>query len=286
MQFGRLFPWVVRAVWAVLPVVAGPGLGDALDGRSGPVQTVASVGLWTGWAVGLLATSVPHPLGLTYLRVTAPVALAGAAWSGDVLAVVSTLVAGAVVFAPATGVLFVNGPAYPNERRFPLRAPGPLLIGLLPLAWVLAVGPVLAGALLVAARQWVVGGLSMVVGAGLAFVLLRAIHLLSRRWLVFVPAGVVVHDPMSLADPVLFQRQQIESLDLAPADTDSLDLTQRAPGLALELVLTEKVPMMLVRPGSRVGEQGASARLLVMPTRPGAVLEEARRRRLSPSPGR
>lgn len=276
-----MFGWAVRAAWAVLPVTAGPGLGDALSSRSESVQTVTSVGLWGVWAIVLLGTLVPLPLSLTALRVVAPLAVAWGVWSGDVLAIVSTLVALALAFAPATGVLFVNGGAYPNERRFPLRAPGALLIGLLPLAWALAVGPVMAGVLWLAAGEVLWGIVALVAGLPVAAVLLRAIHSLSRRWVVFVPAGVVLHDPLSLIDPVLFQRKVVEALRLAPADTDSLDLTQRSPGLAVELVLREKVPMTLVRPGQRSGEQGSSARLIFTPTRPGAVLAEAKSRRLA-----
>jgi hypothetical protein len=97
---------------------------------------------------------------------------------------------------------------------------------------------------------------------------------------VFVPAGLVLHDPLSLADPVLFQRRTIETLRAAPAGTDSLDLTQRAAGLPVELILLEKVPLVLVKPGDRFGESGSSARLLFTPTRPGAVLADAAARRL------
>ena len=44
-----------------------------------------------------------------------------------------------------------------------------------------------------------------------------------------------------------------------------LDLTQRAFGLPLELVLWEKVPLVVVKPGLKGGEQGSSARLLFTP---------------------
>jgi hypothetical protein len=92
---------------------------------------------------------------------------------------------------------------------------------------------------------------------------------LSCRWAVFVPAGFVLHDPMSLAEPVLFRREVIGSLSPAPADSEGLDITQRALGLAVELVLTEQVAPL------------EATRLLFTPTRPGRLLAEAQRRSLA-----
>jgi len=115
-------------------------------------------------------------------------------------------------------------------------------------------------------------------------VLGRSLHGLSRRWLVFVPAGLVVHDPIALADPVLFQRQVIAAFGPARAGTTALDLTQRAPGLALELALTEEVPLVRTTPGQRGGLPAAPRAVLVTPTRPGAVLREAASRRLPAGP--
>ena len=79
---------------------------------------------------------------------------------------------------------------------------------------------------------------------------------------------------MSLQEPVLFRRQVVESLGPAVAGTDSLDLTHGAIGLALDLRLLEKVPMVRIDRRSR-REDGASARLLVTPTRAGRVLAYA-----------
>ena len=96
-------PWVLRAAWALLPVVAGPAFGDALDGRSRSVQVVASLGLWAVWAAGVLATLVPRPAGLTLLRVAAPAgcaaavaALADDAGPASAVAVVATGVSSAL----------------------------------------------------------------------------------------------------------------------------------------------------------------------------------------------
>ncbi len=290
-NFERLLPWLLRAVWASLPFTVGPALAAALDGRSRPVQAVASVLLWGTWTVVLLATLVPHPIGLTALRSAAPAALvaAVAAAAGGRGSAVSIGTAGslgtagllmALAFLPETGALFVNGPAYPNERRLPLRVPGALLFGIIPGAWVLAVATPTAGLFLLAARRWVPGAVVLALGLALAATLFRSLHGLARRWVVFVPAGMVLHDPLSLTDPVLFRRQMIESLRPARAESQSLDLTQRAPGLALELVLREEAVLMLNERGNRSGRSATVDRLLFTPTRPGAVLREAGTRRV------
>jgi hypothetical protein len=184
------------------------------------------------------------------------------------------------MFLPATAMVCINGPAYPNERRYPLAVPGALLLGPLELAWAGTVGLPAAALVLLADRRWVAGGIVLAVAVGLAPVLARALHGLSRRWVVFVPAGIVLHDGLSLVEPVLFRRQVIERLGPAPVGSDSLDLTQRAAGLALELVLTERVPMERTSPGRRRSESGGAARLLFTPSRPGAVLADAAARRL------
>lgn len=282
----RLLPWLVRGLWAGLPFTAGPALAAALDSASRPVQLVASTLLWLGWAVGMVATFAPHPLALTALRVVAPAAVvaavaAGVAGEPPALAVAWAAVACAWAFAPAIGSMCVNGPAYPNERRFLLRPPGPLLAGPLPLAWALSVAGIAAGPLLLAARQWVLGGAVLLVGWPLALLLLKSIHNLSRRWVVFVPAGVVLHDPVVLFDPTLFRRQTITAFRPATgADTGSYDLSQRAPGLGVQIELEEMTTITLLKPGRREGVAIHAGGLRFTPTRPGAVLEEARRRRL------
>jgi hypothetical protein len=281
----RVVAWVVRVVWAAVPFTAWPALGEALRHHSDAVRTAAAVGGWVVWAAVLLATLIPHPLGLTALRCATPGLLVAAVAAAGT----ATLPAAAVAVAwsslmlilsllPRTGLLFVNGPAYPNERRFPLALPGPLLLGPVELAWLVVVGLPAAALFLLAHEQWVAGAFATALAAAAVRYLGRPLHQLSRRWVVFVPAGLVLHDPMSLRDPVLFRRQVVESVGPAPVGTDALDLTQGALGLALELRLREKVPMTRITSRNRSGEEGASARLLFTPSRPGAVLAEATRR--------
>jgi hypothetical protein len=285
-------PWALRAVWAVQPVTAGPALDAALSGRSTPVQLIAACGLWLGWAAVLLASLVRSPLGLTVLRLGAAanvLVACVAASSGDVSvaeslgALVGAVVAAALAFAPAIGISFVNGGAYPNERRFPLRPPGPVLAGPLPLASVALLASPATGALLLAAKQWLVGALVLAVSGPAAAFASRAIHGLARRWLVFVPAGVVIVDPFTLADPVLFERPRIDSLGPAPRKSEGIDLTMDAFGLALELRLKTDAQIVRSKPGRRGRHEVMTVSTTAVrfsPTRPGAVLTEAAKRRV------
>jgi hypothetical protein len=163
----------------------------------------------------------------------------------------------------------------------PLRVPGTLLFGPLPLAWVAAVAAPIGAPLLLAARQWVAAGVLAAVGGPAAVVAIRALHGLSRRWIVFVPAGVVLHDLHALVDPVLFPRARIRRLGPAPATGDSaMDLTLRSLGLALELELADPLEVAPRRPDRQV-ELEQVDRVLFTPTRPGAVVQEAARRRIA-----
>jgi len=288
--------WALRAAWLLVPVLAGPALGAALDERSQPVQVVASALGWVGWAVVLVATLVPRASSLTVVRIGVPGALAAAAWAAGPgapddalarggLAVAAAAVAVVTAAAPAVSDAFVNGSAYGTERRFALRCPLPLA-ALAGATWAAVAAGAITGPLLLAARQWVAGGLALVVGATVAAAGARALHGLSRRWLVLVPSGVVVHDPVARPDSVMAPRPLITHLAPAPRGTDALDLTLGAPGLALELATTEPLPVT-VRRGRALATEEAT-RVLVTPTRPSAVLAEAAARRIpaASSPGR
>lgn len=302
----RFGTWPARCAWLLLPLLAGPVLAEALDTTSRPVQVVASLGLWGGWLAGLLATLVPRTATLTLVRMVASAgvvwvvvaAVALAAGAGDasssgpdggsstvwrVVGLVSVLVTAGVVFAPATGRLFVDGSSYGDEQRFPLRVPAPLLAGPVPLAWLAVVGGVAAGPLLLAARVWVVGAVALVAGGVAAWWGARALHVLARRWVVMVPAGLVLHDPLALGEPILLRRDQVQGLDPAPADTAALDLTRGALGLALELRLVAPVEMTVAAGASgppAEHEAVKAASVLFTPTQPGALLAAARARRI------
>ncbi|HEU5153079.1 MAG TPA: hypothetical protein VFU19_21475 [Iamia sp.] len=280
--------WVARALWFALPLAAGPALGAALDPRSTPVATLGTVLAWGTWAVVLVALLVPRAVSLTVVRVGAPAALVATAWAAGpgspdddlgraVLAVVAAALALAATVAPPVGDAFVDGSSYGTERRFALRTPLPLL-ALATATWVAVAAAAVAGPFLLAARQWALGGVLTAAGAVVVWFGVRSLHGLSRRWLVLVPSGVVVHDPVGRPDSVMAPRPLIVRLGPAPAGSDGLDLTLGATGLALELETSEELPVT-VREGRTLDTRPAQ-RVLVAVARPAAVLAEAEARRL------
>jgi hypothetical protein len=282
----------VRLGWLALPVVTGAAVEAALTDASSPVRWVAGVGLWAAWALGLVALLVPRPASLTAIRVLAPAGVPLALWAwlaGDPTPVTLawTTALAVAVFFPTIGEHFVDGVSYGDERRFPLRPPVLLLAGPIPLTWAAVVAGVVAGPLLLATGRWVLGAVALVVGLVITGLGLRALHGLARRWVVLVPAGLVVHDAMSTLDPFLCRRVSIASLAPADIGTDlqtdaTLDATQGAAGIVVDLRMADDLSVVPVRGRSRAQAPRTVSRVLLCPSRPGALLHEASLRRLVP----
>ena len=85
-------------------------------------------------------------------------------------------------------------------------------------------------------------------------------------------------------------RRHLATLRPAPADTRARDLTMGSPGVALEIDLTEAIPIT-PRPARRPGQEAPPIEsqdvdaVLVTPSRLGLVLLEAADRRLPVSTG-
>ncbi|MEE3251720.1 MAG: hypothetical protein VX268_05670 [Actinomycetota bacterium] len=280
--------WALRAVWLVQPVTLGPALADGFHDLDG--HTFLSASAWVLWGLGLLATLVPRPVTLTAIRIGGPAAAALSVWTAttvDDAALVAVALGGAFVLGvlshwPAVADTYVDGASYGDEKRFLLRAPGPVVLALGPLAWALTVAGVVVGPLLLASGDSAVGSAACVAGLPIAAASARALHHLHRRWIVLVPAGFVLHDHLALADPTLLPRDALTSVGPASADTDAHDLTQAARGLLLEVRCLEPHDL---RPASRDGsaEVVVTEAILCAPARPDAVLAEAKRRRLPTS---
>lgn len=277
--------WLVRAAWLALPFTVGATIAGALDGRSTAVQLTAAVLLWVSWALVVVGLLVPRPAALVGLRTGAAALVPLVAWAADsssdwLVTGVHAIVLLTLALAPLTGEWLVNGTSYGYERRYLLRVPAPLVFGPIEIAALALPAAVLTGPLLLASRQWIAGVVAVAVGVPVAIVLARALHSMTLRWGVLVPAGFVLKDHLALLDPVLFRRAEIERLGPAPADTDAMDLTAGALGLAFELRLGEPQHIDRMRLGRGTPEGYEVQRLLFTPTRPAALLADAGERRI------
>jgi len=207
-------------MWLALPLATGSAASHAVEGWAGAPRVVAIAFLWMSWGIGLVALFAPRPAGLTAVRTIAPafvvLALVAAIW-GDAstlatgAALVGTIVAAALVADPEVALASANGVAYGDERRNPLRTPPALYLAPIPIARAVAVAGIVTAPLLLADER-VAWGLVALIGLPLAWLAIRALHTLARRWLVTVPAGVVVVDPMTLVDPVLVVRKNLRGV--------------------------------------------------------------------------
>jgi hypothetical protein len=278
----------MRLLWISLPFTAGQAMSSALDTTSSAFQNTAGVGLWVCWAVGMTAALIPHTLSLTPLRILAPASFAATVWaaidhgatSWAVVGMSLSALAALVSLTPQIGAHYVDASSYGDERRVPLKPPGMLLLGPIPLAWLVVVVGLAAGPLLLAAKTWIGGAIAVAIGFPAAAFAARSLHRLVRRWLVFVPAGLVVHDHMSLADPVLFKRSAITGFGPALVDSGARDLSQGALGLALQVSL--RTTVQLAWKTNALAEPTAEelTAVIISPSQPGSVLREAAGRRI------
>jgi hypothetical protein len=283
--------WAFRAAWATLPLTAGPLFAEALEPTHQTFRLAVGGGLWVVWAAALLGALVPHVLTLTPVRIVAPAAVAAAVWAAVaaeepgwpvvVVAVVAAGAAATLAFSPGLGDRFVDGSSYGDERRTPLRAPVLLAAGPVPVVWAATVAGATAGPLLLASRQWVTGAALTAIGLPIAVLGVRSLHRLARRWLVFVPAGVVVHDHLALGEPTLFPTRSLVAIGPAPADTSATDLTLAAAGTPLRLALAGPTTVVTGAGfGRRRGEELRVVEVLVAPGLPGRALAVAAERGL------
>ncbi|CAB4599164.1 unannotated protein [freshwater metagenome] len=231
--------WIVLALSAPWHTLSTP--------HSFAVRVVCVAFGWSIWTAITIAVLVPSPLSLTVLRCGVPLAVICAAGAVSPLAIFVSIVAVVLTYSPLIADSMVQGGAYGDETRFSLRTPVPYMAPAV-LAWVVLCGSVVGGSFALAARQWIIGGLLLIVGAVLIRFVPRRLHRLSRRWLVVVPAGIVVHDHMVLAETLMVPRANILSLTSVVEAGESADFTGGVLGMriAVEQIAPEKVVLSAI----------------------------------------
>jgi hypothetical protein len=281
-------PWMLRATWIAAAAVGWPAVSSVVRGRSDAIEAVATAGAVVGWVVGVGAMAVPATLSLTATRVIVPLApvaglttlLAGGDTADGLELVIVGALATLVAMSGEIGKLFVQASSYGDEERHPLRPPlGFASVAVL--AWVVWAIVLMAGPLLLAARAWIPGAIVTALAIVATVALPRRWHQLSRRWLVLVPAGLALHDPIVLGETLMLRRSEIIRIRLAPIDTEAADLTGPTTGNAIEVGTAVTVTALLAP--TRQQPRGRAIHLtafLASPTRPGRALLAARTRNL------
>jgi hypothetical protein len=281
-------PWMLRVTWIAVAAVGWPALSSAVNGRSDAVENLATAGAVVVWVAGVVAMAVPATVSLTAVRVIVPVApvagLATLVGGGDTADAVETMIVSSlatlIAMSGELGKLFVQASAYGDEERHPLRPPFGFAIAAV-LAWVVWAGAVVTGPLLLAARAWIPGAIVTALAVVATATLPRRWHQLSRRWLVLVPAGLALHDPIVLGETLMLHRKEIARIRLAPADTAAADLTGPTTGNAIEVATAVQATALLAP--TRQQPRGRAVHLtafLASPTRPGRALLAAAKLRL------
>ena len=290
LDWGRVTLWSARTVWLLVALVGGRAVGAAVDGRSDAVRWVTTIGAWTGWEAGALALAVTAVATLTAVRAVVPLALVAAAatavfgaGAGDIAALaVPAAVASVLVGAADTGQAYVQASAYGDERRFGLRPPLGYLVPTI-VSWVVWAVALVTAPLAWAARSWVLAAVATVVLAAATAVLPRRWHQLSRRWFVAVPAGIVVHDPVVMADTLMVMRARVAGVRLVAGARDPgvLDLSGPTAGIAMVVTLDEMTTAVFApRRATPRGTAVHVGAFSVTPSRPGSVVRELARRGL------
>ena len=243
--------WPVRVLWLVAALLPN-NLTDTMSSHSQVLRTTMSVELWGLWALVALATWLHHPISLTTARCIVPVVVAhllvglpdSSFGIGNVIGAACALVALVLIYTSDYGSIHVQAGAYGDERRYLLRVPAPIVMPLV-LGWGVMAVVVCITPLMLASERYLLGGVGVVLSVGLLWQLPVRLHRLSRRWLVKVPAGWVVHDDVVLSENLLIKSHEVVSMNLALKGSEAIDLTGMTRGVPIEVQLRDMVDVRL-----------------------------------------
>jgi hypothetical protein len=284
--------WLARVTWLALAVVPGalsvPELsGEVLRASDNVGRVSAMVLLWLAWAVVAFGMIVLHPLSLAAVRWLSPMIALHVWWmalfANDALEVWArlasascVLVAIVLVLRAEFGARHVQAAAYGHERRHLLRPPVAVM---LPSALVWLVAWAL-GAVALHAEPSVATAMAALASALVAAFGWRRVSVLARRWLVFVPAGIAVHDPLMLRDTFMVRRHDVRAVgaaDKSPSSDESFDITGTTWGQPMQITLAHLHDVSLSSFGARMTrtlDRVHVRALRIAPTRADLALRE------------
>ena len=235
--------WPVRVLWIAF-ALAPNGFG---------------VVAWILWAVVAIGTWIHHPISLTTIRCLAPIvvfysvvyALSESLSSLNIAVVTCGIISLMLMFTADYGSAHVQAGAYGNERRFLLRIPAPVVLPTL-ITWALFATVLVVLENAVQSENYVLGIPLLLALIAMSWKFAPQMHRLSKRWLVRVPAGWVVHDDLLLAENLLVRSHNLVAINFALADSDALDLSGMTRGAPIQISLREMTDVRLSQLGARL----------------------------------
>ena len=235
--------WPIRVLWIIV-ALAPNGF---------------SVVAWILWALVAIATWIHHPISLTATRCLAPVVIVGvisntatSPWDSINVAVSACgIISLMLMFTAEYGSAHVQAGAYGNERRFLLRIPAPVVLPTL-ITWALFATVLVTLGNAVQSENYLLGIPLLLAFIAMSWKFAPQLHRLSRRWLVRVPAGWVVHDDLMLAENLLIRSHNLSAMDFALADSEALDLSGMTRGVPIQITLREMTDVRLSKLGARL----------------------------------
>ena len=273
--------WALRVLVGCLPFI-GAEVSTLLDGQSTSTQTTGTCLAWLVWGAIVIASFVTHPITLTLLRISTPVVssfliVVAATQGASSLQIISAAVGIAILllsFSAELGGIYVQASAYGDEKRFALRPPV-VLVAPVVIATLVVDVSIISAPLLLAENNLLAAAIALFGSIISVKYLIPRIHKLSRRWLVFVPAGLVVHDEIVLSMNLLIKKQDLNRMQLARDNSSAADLSALTWGVPLELSFNKPLDVSLSAIGARhlkaVSAIHAQS-VLIAASRPGAVL--------------
>ena len=235
--------WPVRVLWIAF-ALAPNGFG---------------IVAWILWAVVAIGTWIHHPISLTTVRCLAPIvvfysavyALSESLTSLNIAVVTCGIISLMLMFTADYGSAHVQAGAYGNERRFLLRIPAPVVLPTL-ITWAVFATVLVVLEIAVQSENYVLGIPLLLALIAMSWKFAPQMHRLSKRWLVRVPAGWVVHDDLLLAENLLVRSHNLVAINFALADSEALDLSGMTRGVPIQISLREMTDVRLSQLGARL----------------------------------
>ena len=235
--------WPIRVLWIAF-ALAPNGFG---------------IVAWIIWAVVAIGTWILHPVSLTTIRCLAPIvvfysavyALSESLSSLNIAVVTCGIISLMLMFTADYGSVHVQAGAYGNERRFLLRIPAPVVLPTL-ITWALFATILVVLENAAQSKNYVLGIPLVLALIAMIWKFAPQMHRLSKRWLVRVPAGWVVHDDLLLAENLLVRSHNLVAINFALADSDALDLSGMTRGVPIQISLREMTDVRLSQLGARL----------------------------------